>query len=488
MPRRRKKAPGFEHWLGTTALPVYVLDAERRIVAFNAGCEALTGWQAAEVLGVICRYTSASDLAGPPALAASLCPPPDASASEMLAAPAYVLHKDGRVLPRLLQFVRLHDEKGRASGTIGIALPLPQGLPPADVSSAQRLHAELAAVRSSLRARFATQGLVGACPAFRRVLAQLDVARHTTAAVLLQGEAGTGKEHLARAIHFESSLRDGWFIPLDCRRLGPDELQRVWQRVFEPPVQRGTTADDQPPGTLYLADVDFLPADMQKSLVAQCAKIESQPAGRAFRLIASIAGSIQAAVHERRLHADVLWRLSTLTIEAPPLRERGDDLRLLAQHFLEETNRLEPSQAAGFDEAVWPLFRRYEWPGNLDELLAVVGEARRRSTAALIRVDDLPFRFRNALEAQLLPPLPPPPALELDRLLERVERRLIELALARAKHNKSKAAQILAVARGRLLRRIEQLGLENGQPAETLPPSLVELSAELLEDETPDEP
>src|SRR5262245_14690832 len=128
MPRRRKKAPGFEYWLGNTALPVYVLDAERRVVAFNAGCETLTGWQAAEVLGVMCQYTSAADLAGPAALAASLCPPPEAAASEMFGAPAYVWHKEGRVIPRMLQFFRLRDGKGRIAGTIGIVQSLPEGV------------------------------------------------------------------------------------------------------------------------------------------------------------------------------------------------------------------------------------------------------------------------------------------------------------------------------------------------------------------------
>jgi transcriptional regulator with PAS, ATPase and Fis domain len=135
----------------------------------------------------------------------------------------------------------------------------------------------------------------------------------------------------------------------------------------------------------------------------------------------------------------------------------------LAQHFLEEHNRDEQKQVGGFADDVWPLLARYEWPGNLDELAAVVFEARKHAVEALIRPHDLPYRFRTALAAQELPAPPEPPPMLLDPLLTKVETRLITLALARSRNNKSKAAELLGINRARLLRRIEQLQI--GQPA-----------------------
>jgi DNA-binding NtrC family response regulator len=271
-------------------------------------------------------------------------------------------------------------------------------------------------------------------------------------------------------------------VSLDCRALGADELGRVWQRLLE---QHRPGAAGAKPGTVYLGEVECLPREIQERLVAAYSAGDPQDRPR-LRLICAANRSPEAAVREQRLRADFLALIGPLTIVAPPLRERGDDLPLLAQHFLEEQNREGPRQVSGFDEAVWPLFRRYAWPGNLDELRSVVREARERAGDSLIRVHDLPFRFRDALNAQLLPPAPAPPALPLDALLARVESRLIELALARAKQNRSQAAQILGVPRAKLLRRIEQLGLANG-PSEAPPPeSVVELTDELLKEEPPE--
>src|SRR5205814_1542405 len=165
---------------------------------------------------------------------------------------------------------------------------------------------------------------------------------------------------------------------------------------------------------------------------------------------------------DERLRADFYALISPLAIELPPLSRRPEDLPPLAQHFLEELNRQEPKQVGGFDEQVWPLFSRYAWPGNLDELAAVVREAHVQAAETLVRPHDLPFRFRDGLAAQELSPTPEPPPLLLDPLLTKLETRLITLALERSKNNKSKAADLLGINRARLLRRIEQLQIGSG--------------------------
>jgi len=482
MTKRRRRGAHLERWLARAATPLFVLDAERRIAAFNAGCEALTGWTAAEVAGVKCHYGSVGDSAGVDALAASLCPPPEAFTGRELTAPAYLVHKEGRPLPRLLRFFPLRDEEDRLQGVLGIVRPLPPAEPAVEDSPARRLHAELAAARMSLRSRFGPNTLVARGIAMRKVLTQLALARQTSSPLLLVGEPGTGKEHLARAIHFSGEHRAEWFVPLDCRRLAADELDRVWTRLIELHRPASTGAAGPNPGTVFLEDVECLPRDLQERLVGVFASDESRPPPR-LRLMSATTVDLDEAVARQTVRADFLALISPLSIEVPPLRERDADLPILAQGFLEDVNRQEEKQLAGFDGGVWPLFARYRWPGNLDELLAVVREAHARAADALIRVHDLPFRFRTALDSQESAPPPAPPPLPLDEMLTKVETRLIRLALERCRNNKSKAAEMLGIHRARLIRRVEQLRLGDETVAEESSEELRDLSAELMKED-----
>ncbi|MSR56766.1 MAG: hypothetical protein EXS05_03730 [Planctomycetaceae bacterium] len=490
MAKLGRKGNELGSWLAKAGSAVFLLDSDRRIVAFNAGCERLTGWPAAEVLGTICHYGSPDEIAGPAALAASLCPPPEVFAGHELAAPAHLVHKDGRALPRMLNFFPLNgfplngaDE--RLQGVLGIVTALKPSTAATDSSIARQLHAELGAVRMSLKQRFGPNSLVARCVAMRKVLAQTVLARQTSCFVLLEGESGVGKEHLARMIHLGGTNPQDWFVPLDCRRLGFDELERVWTRLLE--VHRSGTSSGTiaQPGTIYLSDVECLPRDLQERLVA--AFLPGEQPALPLRLIASTSCNLQQAVADDQVRADFLALVSPLVISVPPLRQRGDDLPLLAQHFLEEQNRHESRQIGSFDDALWPLFRHYDWPGNLDELQAVIREARAQTTDTLVRVADLPYRFRTALDAQDLPAPFEPPVLKLDPLLEKVERRLIQLALDRSRNNKSQAAEFLGIHRARILRRIEQLGLGSTLPTGGVPdPELDELASELMKDDSPE--
>lgn len=454
-----RKARSLDSRLEATATPVFVIDAERRIRAFNRGCEMLTGWTAAEALGQVCHYGSLGHETGVPALAASLCPPPEAFAGEDTAAPTYIICKDGASQARMLHFFPLRSEGNDLTGVLGVALPIKQPLAASRISPARQLHAELAALRTVVRARFGAESLVCSSPAMRKVLTQVELARQSAVSVLLAGEPGTGREHLARTIHFGSSAKASWFVPLDCRRLGAEDLQSVLSRLLEVHQARPVSGVGPQPGTLYLADVECLPRDMQEGLTTAF----SNPAALnpRLRILASTSGDLEAAIDAETLRPDFAAMLSTMTIEIPPLREREGDVLLLAQHLLEEVNRLGGKQLGGFDDDVWPLFQRYNWPGNIDELAQVVREAHERCGEALVKAQDLPFRFRTALGAQELPPPAEPFPLALDPLLIQVEAKLIVQALDRSKHNKSKAAELLGINRARLYRRMQQLGIED---------------------------
>lgn len=459
MARRSRSAADLATWLGKSATPLFVLDPQRRIRLFNAGCQALTGWSAADVVGEVCHYGQTADTGGPQALAASICPPPEAFQGREVVMPGCVVRKDAGAVSRLLMFVPLVDAEGRTTGVLGAALP-PAELPAASPLPPERqLHAELAAIRGALRARFGSLPIIARSNAMRRVVAQIELAAKSTVCALLVGEPGSGREHAARAIHQASAQRACPFVVIDCRRTAYTELEHALLRLLaECAAHEGAGASTQP-GTVYLADVDHLPRDMQRAL---CERWLLRPESErpAARLLASAQVVPRIGPANSPLREDFAALISPLMIEIPALRERTEETSLLAQQFLEQLNVNAEQQVAGFSDTVWPLFTRYLWPGNLDELAAVVREAKERCQGKLISPADLPYRFRAGLEAQQQHSQAAGPIL-MDELLERVERRLISMSLARAKQNKARAAEWLGISRARLLRRIEQLKLEN---------------------------
>jgi DNA-binding NtrC family response regulator len=329
--------------------------------------------------------------------------------------------------------------------------------------AADELHSELAALRLFLIRRFGVKSLVCRSDAMLRVAEQFAIARATGSPILIWGESGSGKEHLARAIHYESPRRTRAFVPLDCLILSALELGQMLKRLLFPDEDASPWALE--PGTLFLANVDALPRDAQQ-IVAHAFR-SANPRTRELRLMASTTCEpTHLADDKDRLRADFFHLLTPFCIGIPPLRHRMGDLRLLAQYLLEELNRGDARQLNGFGDDVWEKFEEYNWPGNVGELLAVIREARAACNEPLIRAKDLPFRLRSGLDAQSIGPQRRPPVAPLEPLLAQTEREQIERALAQSRHNKSRAAQLLGMTRPRLYRRMEILGIRD-EPAET---------------------
>jgi transcriptional regulator with PAS, ATPase and Fis domain len=205
-----------------------------------------------------------------------------------------------------------------------------------------------------------------------------------------------------------------------------------------------------------------LPRDGQK-IVADAFR-KDRGRGRDLRLMAATTRDPISLADDEQLRQDFFHLLTPLVIAVPPLRQRMGDLRFLAQYLLEELNRGEARQFNGFGDDVWEKFVEYNWPGNVGELLVVIREARALCNEPLIRVKDLPFRFRTGLDAQAVGPAWRPPVAPLEPLLAQTEREQIERALAESRHNKSRAAQLLGMTRPRLYRRMEILGIRD-EPA-----------------------
>jgi DNA-binding NtrC family response regulator len=437
---------------------------DRRISFFNEGCQSLTGWSEDDIVGQLCEFVTEPQENSPESLAASLCPPSAAFEGRTASLTTHVVRKDGQRQPQTLSFIPLMDEEGALACVLGLVGDANTADPVAAIDSAHDLHGELATLRQFLSRHFGTKSLVCKSDAMLRVAEQLSIARSTGSPVLIWGEKGTGKEHLARAIHYESAWRTRAFIPLDCQSLSPLELGQTLKRLLFPTAEDALPAALAPqPGTLYLAHVECLPRDAQQ-IVADAFRGKENGRSRELRLMASTTLDPQLLVDDDKLRQDFFHFLTPLCIAVPPLRYRMDDLRFLAQYLLEELNRGDARQFNGFGDDVWEKFAEYNWPGNVGELFAVIREARSLCNEPLIRVKDLPFRFRTGLDAQSIGPAWRPPIAPLEPLLEQTEREQIERALAESRHNKSRAAQLLGMTRPRLYRRMEILGIRD-EPA-----------------------
>jgi DNA-binding NtrC family response regulator len=278
-------------------------------------------------------------------------------------------------------------------------------------------------------------------------------------------------------IHFAGPGAGRWYVPLDCLRLSAGELERVLSRLLEVHTGTAPSGGTSLPGTLYLADVDRLPRDLQQSVCRLCVPSASREPAPSVRILASTTRPWKELLAEDRLLDDLALHLTPLVIEIPALRDRREDIPLLAQHFLEECNRRTSRDVSGLTDEALRALREWSWPRHLDELGEVLRDAHTSSQSLTLGVEDLPARLRTPTQ-----PLAPPaqqPQLHLDQILIEAERRVISLALGRSRQNRTKAAALLGIQRTRLLRRLEALGLSESEedapvdaPAEETEPGI----------------
>jgi DNA-binding NtrC family response regulator len=442
--------------------PAFVIGPDRRIVGVNRALVELTGHTAEQLVGLPCHPHSPTRPGDIPGLGGSFCPPPEALDGQPSGAMTLVIQPDGGRIWRRVEFWPFHDAEGMLLGLFGLVRPLDEEHHAPD-SEAHQLRSELLEVRARLHGRHGFDNLVGRGAAHRRLLDQVRTAAAATVPLLIVGEPGTGKRTVARTIHAIGPYARSPLLAFDCAALSPEVLARnlfgIRDEDDDPPgpdldginhdhADRHTLA--VPEGTfLVIGDILDLPRDLQARLAAVDGRV---------RLVALTAGEPEAALKADRLRPDLYYALTAITLQLLPLRERVDELPLLTQHLLERANRRGGRPRVGFTPEALDALAAYDWPGNLRELARVIDAAHASGSEERIAVDDLPAGIRGHLGAAYLPPAPPTPD-SLDEILTRVERRLIEQSLARARENKSRAAEILGISRPRLYRRIKELGL-----------------------------
>ena len=274
------------------------------------------------------------------------------------------------------------------------------------VSSHLKLKTENRMLREKIKSKQGFGSIVGRAPEMEKLYRIIAKAAQSTHPVLILGESGTGKEMVARSIHFSGPFRDKPFIPVDCGSLVPtlieSELFGYVKGAFTGAVQSrdGLLAIAQG-GTVFLDEVGELPVDLQAKLLRAIQEREIRPVGSTkrilinVRILAATNRDLEQAVAQGTFRRDLYFRLNVLSLRIPPLRERRQDIPLLAAHFLERLSRASGQERSVSDESMKALLA-YDWPGNVRELENCLERACAFTTGLMIQVGDLPSSIHSA--------------------------------------------------------------------------------------------
>ncbi|MFI4877108.1 MAG: helix-turn-helix domain-containing protein [Blastopirellula sp. JB062] len=446
---RTRPASLLAQILNDHAYPIYAIDQNQQLAFLNDACRDAFGDDAEELIGLKCAYHAAGQLPRLKQLAADLAPPPDVFAGRQTETALTLPMADGNDCRYRVQFSPLWYEGGEY-GTLAICYPHNGA---GEGSQADLRHDQLRVWRRNWRKRFVTSRLIGESAAMARVRRQISLSSTTRLPVSIFGPAGSGREHAARTVcyarHGEGS---GPVISIRSELMDAELIQSA-VRSF---VRRCEEADDASNASLILLDADMLPGDAQSELFHLLRLIDLD-----LRIVSTARCSLLEVAQHGKYREDLAYQLSTIEIELPPLCDRPEDIPLLAQALIEQHNLEGARQLRGLTEEAVDLLLDYDWPGNIDELAAIIAEAAAETASVWIDADHLPKKIRHAREAKRFAAKPAEP-IELDAFLAQVEEELIRRALQQTKGNKSKAAELLSVSRARLHRRLEATGEDAG--------------------------
>jgi len=428
----RPRRPRGERLWQAAAEPIFLVNAQRRLLYANPAWEQVTGVAFAEARGRVCRRRSAaSAVEHLEQVLSALAPPLEAMQSR----PCQTRRRaPGKALAWWeIDYFPWSDAEC-VQGILG-KLRVIQDVGPAHAA----LPEKLVQLRSRTQRPYTLESWASDAPAMQRLIVQLRLAAQTRLPALILGPPGAGKTWAARTIHQLSAERESFFAAFDAR-LPAAALAELL-----------ASSRSLRLGTLFLRNVERLPRDAQALLVQ---RLETESSEQEPRLLAGSAADLDVEVRGGRLLPELHCRLSALTLHVPALADRLADLPRLLDSFLPRASEAAKREIHSVSAAALEQLRRHAWPRNLRELFDVLVQACQRASGEQIGADDLPFYLRNM-------PVPPEKPMPLDETLAKIERRLIELAMRLAQDNRTRAAELLAIWRPRLVRRLEQFEAES---------------------------
>jgi DNA-binding NtrC family response regulator len=333
----------------------------------------------------------------------------------------------------------------------------------------RRLIEEVRMLRSNIHEKLGFESIMGRSNALIGVLDLASRVARTDAAVLIRGETGTGKELLAKAIHFNSHRRDQPFVIINCgaipRDLIESELFGHVKGAFTGAVtNKKGKVEMADGGTVFLDEIGEMPLDLQVRLLRLIQEYEIEKVGANspirvdVRIIAATHRNLEVLVENQAFREDLYYRLSVVPIELPPLRERSEDIPELVQQFFRQSKEKHHRENLRLPDSLIPYFSRYDWPGNVRQLLNCIVRMVVLAPGEELTISDLPAWLRP------LPPShgEPPASLPEGATLGSVEREMILQALLKFNWNQTRAAHHLGITRKVLIGRIARYGINKG--------------------------
>ncbi len=331
------------------------------------------------------------------------------------------------------------------------------------VASHLKLKTENRILREKIKSKQGFAGIVGRSPEMEKLYRIVAKAAHSTHPVLILGESGTGKELVARSIHFSGPFRDKPFIPVDCGSLVPTLIESELFGYVKGAFTGAQHAKDgllaiAEGGTVFLDEVGELPIDLQAKLLRAIQEREIRPVGSTkqipinVRILAATNRDLEEGVAQGTFRRDLYYRLNVLSLRIPSLRERRQDIPILASHFLERLSRDSGQERVLSDEALKAMLA-YDWPGNVRELENCLERACAFTTGPMIHLGDLPAeisQLRTGLSGgdgngsnKIIP-------------MSELERQTILATIAQLNGDKLLAARMLGIGKTTLYRKLKE--------------------------------
>jgi len=428
--------------LDSIADGVFTVDENWLITGFNRAAERITGVPREEAVGRrCCEVFHASICETGCALRRTM-----ATGKPIVNLPVFIVNAEGRRIPISISTAILRDEEGRIVGGVETFR---------DLSVEEELRKEISKLNTF-------EDIVSKSHRMRDIFRILPDMAESDATVLIEGETGTGKELIARALHNLSTRREGPLVVVNCAGL-PDTL--LESELFGYKAGAFTDARKDKPGrfavadggTVFLDEIGDISSALQPKLLRFLQEKTYEPLGSSetlkadVRVVAATNKSLQNLVTGGEFREDLYYRLNVLRITLPPLRERKEDIPLLVDNFIMRFNKLRGKEILGVSPEVLSLLMEYDYPGNIREIENIIEHAFVLCRSAMIGVEHLPDYLRPKLQQ---------PGGFAAKTLDELEALHISQALKRNEFNRRATADELGIDKTTLWRKIKKYGIE----------------------------
>jgi len=442
-------------------LSIAILDRSRRIITVNSAFEALSGFYRDEIRDVSCFHVTRSRLC------MQNCPMANGSDIESRSIETDIINKNRELIPVLINISPVRDDQDNCVGYVESIKDL----------RAVRENASL------IHHAYAFKNVIGKSAEMTKIFQHVPMLAQSDSAILITGETGTGKDILAENIHQASNRSKGPFVKVNCGAL-PETL--LESELFGHQKGAFTGAVENKPGrfrlahngTLFLTEIGDLPLSLQVKLLTFLDDQVVYPLGSTkgfqanVRVIAATHRNLDQMVSEKKFRQDLMFRLNVVRLHLPPLRQRGEDVRLIMDHFVHEFSMRFNKQIRGFSKNALHKLIDYPFPGNVRELRNCIEYAINICPNDEIQLEHLPAYIAESAVKTNLPltdsseptewvvPVAQPTTSNDSQKWPDMEKNMILSALIETKGRRKKAAALLGWGRSTLWRKIKQYGLD----------------------------